>query len=427
VIAEPGAESVSIGVTRADPQRPAGSFIALASSQLVAGIGVASGIAVGGVLAEDLSGMTAMAGLAQTASVLGAGIVAIPLSGLAVRFGRSKALVTGYVTALLGVFLVFAAVASGWFWLLIAGMGCFGAASASGLQSRFAATEVVSTRFKGTAMSLVMWAATIGSVAGPNLSSLGSDLGAMLGVSRLVGPYFFSGASFASACLILGLFLRVPRRGSPDQNAPTSDEVTNTATIRSWTAIRQGMRDPQIRFAIAVITASHMIMVGVMVMTPVHLHHLGFGLDVVGLVISIHILGMYGASPIMGRVADRLGPRTLIVIGCGIFVVALLLGGLSQGDMLANTAALGFLGLGWSAGMIGGSTLLTTATPNRLRVPLQGATDAVMNFGAAGSAALAGTILGIGGIAGLNLAAAVVLVAVSVLGVTAHRARANRM
>ncbi|HEX4982923.1 MAG TPA: hypothetical protein VFV63_14550, partial [Ilumatobacteraceae bacterium] len=83
--------------------------------------------------------------------------------------------------------------------------------------------------------------------------------------------------------------------------------------------------------------------------------------------------------------------------------------------------ALGLLGLGWSAGVIGGSTLLTRAVAPDVRVPLQGATDAAMNLGAAASAALSGLVLAGGGYPAVNALAALVLVPILLAALRARR------
>ena len=402
-------------------------MIVLMVSQLLAGVGVASGIAVGGLLAEKLSGTVSVAGLAQTSSVLGAGLWAIPLARLAASRGRRWSLALGYGLAVLGAALVFVAAGVGSVVVLFVGMLAFGAATASGLQARFAATEVVSTAYRARAMSLVLWSTTLGAVAGPNLSRVGSDLGARLGIEPLAGPYLFSLLGLAAAALIVGLRLHAPRGseggGSARDGAPGGGQVAPASRIGIGAALRAGLTDPNTRLALVTVTASHMIMVGVMVMTPVHMHHHGMGLDLVGVAISIHIVGMYGASPVMGWLTDRISARGVITFGVGILTAAVLVGGLfGDGGMVPISITLGLLGLGWSAGVIGGSALLTESAPEGTGLTLQGASDSGMNLAAAASSAFSGPILAWGGyaalsgVAGVFLLPVVVLLALSSLG-----------
>ncbi|GAA3879452.1 MFS transporter [Leifsonia kafniensis] len=380
-------------------------------NQLLAGVGVASGIAVGGLLAEQLTGTVTMAGFAQTSSVLGAALVAIPLARLATRAGRHVALAAGYGLALVGTLLIFAASASGSVVVLFIGLAAFGAASAAGLQSRFAATEVASKGYEARSMSIVLWATTLGSVAGPNLSQVGSDLGRSLGIEPLAGPYLFSGAAFALSTLLAAFLLRTPPAGQ------LAGEAAPVAALGLRDALRIALGQPKAVFAMVAIVCSQTIMVGVMVMTPVHMHHQGLSLGLIGLVLSVHILGMYGASPLMGWLADRIGPSRVIFLGVIVFAAAVALGAvLAPDDMIGLPIALGLLGLGWSAGMIGGSALLTRTVEQRIRVPLQGATDAAMNLGAAVAAAASGLLLGWGGFTAVNGFAALVLIPIIFFG-----------
>ena len=423
-------------------------------NQLLAGAGVATGMALAAILTSDLTGTVAMGGLAQSSSVLGAAIVAIPLARLAVRAGRHVALATGYTFAFVGAVLVVAAATSGMPVLVFLGLAAFGAASAAGLQARFAATEVAAPGFEARFMSLVLWATTIGSVAGPLLSQSGDTAGQALGLPPLVGPFVFSAVAFALSAVLVGTLLRTPRAGhlavdastapadepiapadigdpavaldaSPSASraaAPTAAPTAAPARVGAWAALAVALRNPRALVAFLAIVCEHTVMVGVMVMTPVHMTEHGLSLSLVGVVLSIHILGMYGASPLMGWLSDRIGSERVIAIGAALLVTATVIGILAPADSLLVLMpfALGLLGLGWSAGLIGGSTLLTTSVEEPLRVPLQGATDASMNIAAAASAALSGVVLGVGGFAGVNVVAIFVLVPLAIAGMRAR-------
>jgi MFS family permease len=388
-------------------------------NQLLAGIGVATGMTLAAILVTDLTGAEALGGLSQSSAVLGAAASAVPLAKLAVRSGRHVALATGYACSVAGAALIVTAASTGMIPFVFLGLAAFGAGTAAGLQARFAATEVAAPGFEARSMSLVLWATTIGSVAGPLLSSTGDELGRAMGLPALVGPFVLSGAMFAIASLVAATALRLPSAG---HLATDAGEGGSDARIGAWAAFRGAIADRRGRLAVLAIVCSHTVMVGVMVMTPVHMTHLGLPIALVGVVISIHILGMFGASPIMGWLADRIGPIRLIAIGGGILLAATVLGITAGESMAIIPVALGLLGLGWSAGLIGGSTLLTTAVPAASRVPLQGATDAAMNVAAAISAALSGVVLGLGGYAGVNVVAILVLVPLVLAGVSAARA-----
>lgn len=401
--------------------------LVLVIGQLLSGVGVASGISVGGILAAQLAGTTAASGFVQTASTLGAGLVAVPLANLAVRAGRRWALSTGFALGALGAVLVLLAASLGQFWLMAVGMLFFGAASASGLQARYAAVDGVAPEKAGRAMAIVIWATTVGSVAGPNLSEPGRQLGISLEMVPLSGPFIFSLVAFVTAALVIATFFLgapkpAPSAGADDAVAPAQAGKKEKGP-GAWTALRIAARNPRALAALAAVTGGHMIMVGVMVMTPVSMNAHGHSLEIIGLVISLHIVGMYAASPVFGWLVDKLGALRVVMAGCVIFLAAIILGALvsDSSDPLFMSIALTTLGLGWSACLIGGSSLLSASAPQEIRVPLQGASDMMMNFGAAGMAAVAGPVLTAGGFRWVNIVALIVLIPIVILAVRAFR------
>jgi MFS family permease len=375
----------------------------LAAAQVLGGVAVASGIAVNGLLAQDLSGSTALSGLAQTMGVLGAALLAVPLARLAGARGRRPALATGYAVGTVGAVLSLVAAQTRAFPLLLVGAALFGGGTASGLQARYAAIDGVGAAHRGRALSLVVWAATVGSVAGPNLSGPGGRLGAALGLPPLAGPYLFSVAAFALAAAVLWALLRPDPLAAALAAAPSgmpSGSETGTAepprrrSSRTWLALHAVRRSPGAALGLAAVGIAHAVMVAVMVMTPVHLHDAGATLEVVGVVISLHIAGMYALSPVMGLVADRFGRRAGIGLGVGVLASACLLAATSPAHAHARLAvALVLLGVGWSACVVAGSTLLSESVPADVRTSVQGLSDLVMGLVAASAGALAGPVV----------------------------------
>ncbi|GGO27402.1 MFS transporter [Microbispora bryophytorum] len=387
---------------------------ALVVSNLLGGVAVASGIAVGGLLLERFGG-TSLAGLGQAASVLGAAVAAVPLAGVAARHGRRRSLALGYAIAVLGGALIVGAAVVAQLVVLLAGLALFGVGQAVNLQSRYAAADGAAPGARARAMSIVIWATTIGSVAGPNLSEVADRFGRWLGLPGLTGPYVLSVVSFALAGVVVAVFLRPGARSSaPVANqADTGEADKTTRTVGAVAALRWAAADPAARFAVVLVAVAHAMMVMVMVMTPLHMQHHGMSLQLVGVVISVHVLGMYALSPVFGWLTDRLGAVRMACAGMLMLATAVALGfvAASAAEGSALTAlALTVLGLGWSASVISASALLAGTAADHVRVPLQGATDAGMNYAGAAAAALAGPILAAGGFHAVNVAAAVILV-----------------
>jgi MFS family permease len=396
----------------------------LAAAQVLGGVGVASGVAVGALLAERISGSTAWAGLATTMSVLGGAVLALPMARLADRDGRRIALTAGYACGAVGAVVTVLAGRSGPFWLLLLGMGLFGGGTASGLQARYAATDAAAPGRLGRDLGTVVWATTVGAVAGPNLSQVGDDLGRRLGLPALTGPFLFSLAGFLASAALVQLALRpdpllLTRRLREEAEALGPD-TPRPARLGVLAALRTAASRPPALLGLITIGCAHAVMVGVMVMTPLHLAHGGATLTVVGVVISLHIAGMYAASPIMGLISDRAGRHAGIAVGVGLFTGALLLAGTSAPESHARLAVgLTLLGLGWSACLISGSALLTESVPAQARTSVQGLSDLVMGAAGASAGALSGPLMAASGYPALSVVSGVLLVPVLVLATAA--------
>jgi MFS family permease len=164
----------------------------------------------------------------------------------------------------------------------------------------------------------------------------------------------------------------------------------------------------------AAIALGHAVMVMVMVMTPVHMRHVDVRLQLIGLVISVHVAGMYALSPLVGWAADRLGRLPVLAAGAGILAVSCVLAGRAAADdVLALGIALFLLGLGWSCTLIAGSTLLVEDVEPGDRPAVQGASDLAMNIAGALGGAMAGLVVALVSYAALCVVA---LVPVAVLG-----------
>jgi MFS family permease len=236
-----------------------------------------------------------------------------------------------------------------------------------------------------------------------------------LGLPRLVGPYLISAVTLFFATLIIQVFLR------PDPFLLAQERNTNIQEAKKSTkhALSHIKVNQRALFAIAAIAIGHVAMVSVMVMTPVHMAHVDVTLTIIGLVISIHVLGMYAFSPIVGSLSDRIGRVRTIQIGVLILLLSTLVSGFAAADD-AITLGIGLflLGLGWSFTLIAGSALLAESVSAEMKTSAQGASDLVMNLSGAGGGALAGVIIGTLSYGWLCLAAAI---PVAILGVWSQR------
>lgn len=395
----------------------------LALGQILGGFGLGSTLSIGALLAADLSGTVAWSGSAATFSTLGAAVWAIPLARLAFARGRRIALALGAALAISGAALVITAAEIRFFPLLLIALFLLGAGSATGLQARFAATDIPTGKKVGKDLSLVVWATTVGAVTGPNLFGPGEVVGRFLGLPELTGPFVFTIAAQVLATTVFWFGLRPDPLLVAKQIAADSLQAKPKVSLASaFVTLRQ---HPVAAYALITIALSHMVMVAVMSMTPVHVTSHGGSLTVVGFVISLHILGMYAFAPLFGILSDRIGPVKTVLTGQLIFVTALLVAGLGSEEQHLVTLGLFLLGLGWSAATVSGSALLAVSVPVDQKTNVQGLSDSLMNLSGAFGGAVSGTFVALYLFTGLNLIALVPVVAIAILSVLVGNYRAH--
>jgi MFS family permease len=397
----------------------------LAAGQVLGGVAFGATVSLGALLAADLSGDEALSGLATASVTLGAALCAIPLARLAAARGRRFALTLGNVLALVGIAVVITSAAMRLFPLLLAGVILIGAGNAGSLQSRFAAADLAARDRRGRDLGTVVWATTVGGVLGPLLLTPGEVLGSAIGMPPLTGSYLFS---IVAQALALVLYLAALR---PDPLLLA--QRLALAAQAGGTAAPQADRPIAARYAVFAVAASHVVMASVMAMTPVHLSHLahaghtGPGGDttsvtlLVGTTIALHVLGMYGASPLFGWLADRRGRVATVLLGQAILACSLVIASLWPEERVAVVVALFLLGLGWSASTVAGSALLTESSPLALRPKRQGFSDTAMTASAALGAVLAGVVLGQLGYGALALIALALVAATTLLSPLGRR------
>ncbi|MFM7491212.1 MAG: MFS transporter [Actinomycetota bacterium] len=363
----------------------------LATAQVLNGVGVAGTVAAGSLLVASITESETLAGLAQTSSVLGAAALALPLARLTARGGRRLALSTGFVAGVIGSLFAILGGSQKNIVLMLVGTFLVGAASAAGYQARFAAVDLATNETRAKQLSFVVWGSTVGAVTGPNLMEPAGNMAESIGLPRLTGPYVVSAVTLSLAILVILLFLR------PDPFLTAVNQSGSLTKPKGSTkaALRHIRSNDKALFAILSIAIGHVAMVSIMVMTPVHMAHVDVTLTIIGLVISIHVLGMYAFSPLVGALSDRLGRVKVIQIGVVTLLLSSIISGIARADdAITLGVGLFLLGLGWSCTLIAGSAFLTESVSSEMKTSSQGASDLVMNLSGAGGGALAGVIIG---------------------------------
>jgi MFS family permease len=398
----------------------------LFATQVIGGVGVGIGASVGALLAAELAGVQ-MSGVSQSAGVIGGAALALPAAAIVNRHGRRLSLATAYLIAALGSAVIVMAAAKTSAPLLVAGFLLFGGATAAGLQARFAAVDLAPAPKRGRHLSVIVWAMTIGAVAGPNFSALAGEFFLGYGIPVLAGPFVVSSGLFVFAAAVLLLAMRPdPTILAREAAAESAENLPPRPALGMRAALDDIAARPLARLGVTAMGIGHFVMVGVMSMTPVHIrgagHDAAHTLRIVGVVISLHIAGMFAFSPVVGLLTDRLGRRPIIVAGIALLLAASVLAGRAGHDSTQLAIALTLLGLGWSCTMVAGSTLLSESVSTELRTSAQGLSDAMMGLAGATAGALSGVILHAWGFGTLTTLAALATIPFVVLAMRRGRA-----
>jgi MFS family permease len=383
----------------------------LVVAQLLGALGLAAGGTAGALLAEHLTGSAAAAGLPLSLLVLGSGVAAVAVTRVMRDQGRRAGLTAAYLAGAAGAALAVAAAGWGSWPLLLAGCLLLGGGNAAVMLARYAAADLSSHR--GRSISTVVTAASVGAVAGPNLLGPAGPLAEAVGLPAPTGLFLLAVPAFLGAALVLAALLRpdplqVARAAAAlpgDQpTAGLPDQRPAAAGARGELAVLLG--DRHIRLALLALAIANLAMVGVMAVAPVHLQHHGAAMGTIGLVISAHIAAMYLPSPVTGWLADRFGAHVVAGLGALLLLAAAAAAVLGPGH-LGIMGALLLLGVGWNAGLIGGSALLRDAPVSpSLRTRAEGLGELGMGAAAAAGGSGAGLLLAAGGFGLLGVVAA---------------------
>ncbi|OWA37299.1 MFS transporter [Saccharibacillus sp. O16] len=380
------------------------TLITVIASQIFGGAGLAAGITVGALLAQDMLGSEQVTGLPTALFTLGSALAAFWVGRAAQRLGRRAGLGIGFIAGGLGAMGVVAAAILSSVGLLFVSLFIYGAGSATNLQARYAGTDLALPRQRATAVSMAMVFTTVGAVAGPNLVDVTGDFARSIGIPALAGPFLLAAAAY----LLAGSFLLVFLRPDPllvSRAIAAHLERTGISTVPAKAADTAGRRGIVLGALVMVLT--QIVMIAIMTMTPVHMKHHGHGLGEVGLVIGFHVGAMYLPSLITGVLVDRIG-RLAMAAAAGITLLAAgVLAALAPSDsMILLIVALCLLGLGWNFGLISGTALIVDHTTAANRARTQGSVDVLIALAGASGGALSGMVVAHSSYAALSYAGA---------------------
>ena len=351
----------------------------LVVGQVVAAAALSAAVTVGAFVIQDILGQeTPWGGISSATFTMGSAFMSQVLARKMSRKGRRVGLQYGYSLAIAGGLLAGFAVNRSSLPFFILGLFLYGSGQASNLLSRYAAMDLAAPDERSQAMSYILFGSTFGAVFGPVLIRPAQDFGVdFFGWSKYTGPWIASACFFVFALVNVAFRLRPdPLEVSGGLNSQQGVGVV-TPNLGAALGIIKSIRNA--RVALASMVISQVTMVAVMTMTPVHLKLHGHE-DVSPYVISLHIAGMYAFSPLVGKFTDRHGKLLSISLGAILLVMATVTAALAGEAATLLWPSLWLLGIGWSFGLIGGSSLLVESVPDSSRVTVQGAADLLMSF-----------------------------------------------
>ncbi|WP_144567725.1 MFS transporter [Neobacillus bataviensis] len=360
-------------------------------SQIFGGAGLAAGVTVGALLAQQMLGTDAFAGIPSALLTLGSAGAALFVGRLSQHYGRRTGLSAGFMIGGLGALGVIMAAIINSVFLLFTSLLVYGAGSATNLQARYAGTDLANSKQRATAISITMVFTTFGAVAGPNLVNVMGNFVRSISVPSLAGPFILAAAAY----ILAGVVLYIMLRPDPLVIARTIEATNQEASDKGQLATTEHTENKRgIIVGATIMVLTQIVMVAIMTMTPVHMRHHGHGLGAVGLVIGFHIGAMYLPSLVTGVLVDKLG-RTAMAIASGTtLLLAGLIAAFAPGDsMVLLIIALSLLGFGWNFGLISGTALIVDSTESSTRARTQGTVDVLIALSGAAGGALSGMIV----------------------------------
>lgn len=377
-------------------------------SQAFGGAGLAAGISVGALIAQDMLGTDALSGLPTALFTLGAALTAFLLGRVTQRAGRRLALGFGFTAGGVGAIGVIVAAQIDSPILLFASLFIYGAGTATNLQARYAGTDLAPAERKGTAVSIAMVATTIGAVAGPNLIEPLGGLAVNLGLPALTGPFLLAAVAYILAGVVLFAMLR-PDPFLLARALETQDAAESAAALKKSSPAAAARLSRLVLVGALVMVISQIVMIAIMTMTPVHMRAHDHSMGAVGLVIGLHIAGMWLPSLVTGMLVDKIGARMTAMSSGVVLLLSGVIAAFAPSDNLgALILALVLLGVGWNLGLVSGTTLVVMGTRPETRAATQGSIDVWINIFGAGAGAVSGVLMSAAGFGVLSIGGGIV-------------------
>ncbi|MGN1385285.1 MAG: MFS transporter [Bacillus sp. (in: firmicutes)] len=360
-------------------------------SQTLGGAGLAAGITVGALLAKEMLGIESVSGLPSALFTLGSALAAYLVGRITQKHGRRFGLSFGFLAGSIGALGVVVAANIDSVVLLFLSLFIYGAGTSTNLQARYAGTDLAEEHQRAKAVSIALVATTFGAVAGPNLVAPMGNVAEFFHMPALSGPFLLSAVAYSAAGLVFWFFLKPDPLLVARQLAEQSQQAVQEV---SQSSVEKQVQRMGIIVGATVLILSHIVMVAIMTMTPIHMQHYGNAMSAIGLTIGLHVAAMYLPSLITGSLVDKVGRSKMVIASAVTLTAAGLLAAFAPGEStLLLTVALVLLGLGWNFGLISGTAIIIDSTTIKNRAKIQGTVDVGVALGGSAGSLLSGVIV----------------------------------
>ncbi|GBD10694.1 Riboflavin transporter RfnT [bacterium HR23] len=327
-----------------------------------------------------LTGSPALAGIGT--SILGASrfMVGYPFGKLTDAIGRRPGLALAVGVGLLGSLLTGLAMMRHSFPLFLGGLMVFGLGMGAAQQIRLAAAEMFPVRRRAEGIGIVLTGSLVGALLAPLVVRVAQGTAPGMGVDVLALPWLLVPLALCPALLSL-LFVRPDpkaiashlERYWPEEKPPAPAPHSGAGGgfldyLRRYPTL--------VAFVCSLSAQGNMAMV--MALTSLALNHHGHSPSAISLSVSIHVVGMFGFSLPLGRLADRIGRRAVLALGMVIAGVGSALVPLSPHYWVITTGTF-LVGLGWSFVNVGATALIADVVHPGERGRAIGANDTFSN------------------------------------------------
>ena len=390
----------------------------LFATQAMLSTGLSMASQLGSLIIYSLTDSKSLAGLPTALHYIAIASIAYPAGRFMDRRGRRPGLILGYLIAGVGAATVAAAVSAHLFAAYLVGIIVLSLGAGMGMLTRAAVADMYPVERRAGAVGFVVAGGLVGGIAGPGLVALGDRIAPAVGVDPLAVPYGFLVAALAIAALIASRLRPDPREISrrladyfPEAASAEGPgihgrdaTVAEIVTSRPAQAAMIALACAQAAMAMLMATSSLMM----------HLH--GHSINAISFALMAHVLGMFGLSAPVGRLADRIGRRPVLIGGALLTASSGLVFTLGVESAVIASVAFYLVGLGWCLAFVSGAALLGDLSGPATRARVMGINDLFTNMAAMAAALLGGVVLARGGEVTVGILAAV-LGSVPLLGI----------